>query len=1360
MLQPVELSLFFRKLVVVFVFLLGSIYAFCQPEGAHTYFQTDFLFALRDQQGRVWGQDHEGHAFISDGTTTQNLDDKIPFCSLITAIFEDSEGMIWIGNCELVRYNPRLDKFDLLGNQIIESTGTSPQKFNSFFEDSKGNIWIAAVGGLFRFSKINRTFSQFSKLRDVTIALEAPDGKIWFDAVTDTNKTSTLHSLDPVSGKIEEKLKLSDIPLKNTNPEWWSERKVLQLGGSSSPDFLILTDARCFRLNTEHISISKIPSPSDRPNDIFYSIITHNDMILAGVPRNRVLRFLPNENRFVPYWTPPITGVNFNRLFHVDTDTWWAISYLFGYINHDVKSPFIIEYFPEFMWNEGEGYFDRQLLFQGKVYLHAMDSLLPMHPQQKNLPAIRLEMPIPNFLDYKFTYREDPEKPWLWMLMRSISSDSGKMLCAFDNSGKLVKKYPLPPLTGAFTKMVFDKNRNLWIGTNQNGVLKFDMKRETLVTHPIREMEFAGSELCEVVMVDKDNNLWFSSASQGVRRYHLDTGKLDIFRHDPNNVNSLSGDRVTAIYEDSKGRFWFGTHFGITRWEPSENRFRRYSIGDGLLQTSVRAIVEDKNGDIWVATVQHLNKYLPNDDRFLPFGRNDGQDCSFFKQYGFCDEKGNLFFEEAGGGAWIGHPDEIKNYRSDIPSLFLSGFLVSNQPAHPGGKDGILQQAINFTDKIELAYRQNSFTFQYTALEFIQKPNYVEYAYQLEGFDKDWQQVGKKREAAYTGLSPGHYVFKVKCRNHQGFWGELREISITILPPWYRTWWAYLLWAAILAGSLYWLYRFQLNRRLAEAEALRLKELDLAKSRLYTNITHEFRTPLTVILGMAEQVKSDPKKWFNEGLQLIRRNGKQLLSLVNQLLDLSKLESGDMPLKLVQGDVVNYLKYLTESFHSYAESRDIRLHFLTDLQECRMDYDPEKLGNVVSNLLSNAIKFTPEAGDIYLQIGMRDEGRGMMGSAISSLIPHSSSLELVVRDTGIGIPPAAIPHIFDRFYQVDDSSTRRGEGTGIGLALAKELVTLMGGSITVESKVGAGTKFTVQLPITRLAPEIPPDPLKGEPQKQHPAEIFEEITSELPDYGSPFRGSGGVEKPLVLLIEDHRDVLTYLTSFLSGEYQIVLAKDGQEGWDKALELIPDLIVSDVMMPKKDGFEVCESVKTDERTCHIPVILLTAKAGEKAKIEGLAHGADAYIAKPFNREELMVRIEKLIDGRRRIQEQYAAKGFLRKSASLKPQSLDDIFLQKITGIVEENLSDENFGLPELCRQAAMSRSQLFRKLKALTGQSTNYFIRNVRLEKAKELLETTHLSISEIAYQTGFVNPAYFSRVFKEVFGVPPGEVRR
>jgi len=522
----------------------------------------------------------------------------------------------------------------------------------------------------------------------------------------------------------------------------------------------------------------------------------------------------------------------------------------------------------------------------------------------------------------------------------------------------------------------------------------------------------------------------------------------------------------------------------------------------------------------------------------------------------------------------------------------------------------------------------------------------------------------------------------------------------------------------------------QLADELAERNK-QLQELDELKSRFFTNIAHELRTPLTIISGMANQMQENPEQWSDKGLKMILRNSDSLLNLVNQILDLRKLESGNLQLQLVQGDIIQYLNYIIESFQSLAESKDIQLHFLADEAKLLMDYDPEKFMRIVSNLLSNAIKYTPGGGNVYVQISQNDD-----------------QLQIKVKDTGIGIPADKLPNIFDRFYQVDDSATRQGEGTGIGLALTKELVKLMAGDIQVQSVPEHGSTFTVTLPIRKEA--------QLEMEIVTEAQSFAPPTLERSDVISHLEVSDS-ELPSLLIVEDNPDVVEYLRVCLEGLYHLEVANDGQTGIDKALEMVPDIIISDVMMPEKDGFELCQTLKTDERTSHIPIILLTAKADDESRISGLQRGADAYLPKPFNKQELIIRLEKLLELRKLLQERYGGMDFVTKN-STTPQ--EDEFILKVRKAVEDNLDDEDFGVMQLCRAVNLSRAQLHNKIKALTGRSTSNYIRTIRLHHARELLHNPNLNISQVAYEVGFRDPKYFSKTFAEEFGKLPNEIKK
>lgn len=520
------------------------------------------------------------------------------------------------------------------------------------------------------------------------------------------------------------------------------------------------------------------------------------------------------------------------------------------------------------------------------------------------------------------------------------------------------------------------------------------------------------------------------------------------------------------------------------------------------------------------------------------------------------------------------------------------------------------------------------------------------------------------------------------------------------------------------------------QKELLESQNDKLEELDRMKSYFFTNISHEFRTPLTIIEGAVHEMRHSNGP-AEKALEVIARNNNNLLLLVNQILDLRKLEAGKMKLELIQGDLISYLNYILESFYTLAASQNKKLHFLGHESYFVMDYDPEKLLQIVSNLLSNALKYTPEGKDIYVIVQRESREKEL--------------LSLTVRDTGVGIPKDQLPFIFDRFYQLDDWIYRREESTGIGLALTRELVELMNGAIEVQSVVGQGTSFFVHLPVTNHAPIQADNNL---PQsilfQMEEADPEEELINDAEREGLPY----------LLLIEDNPDVVRYTTSLLSDHYRMEVARDGEKGLQLALDTIPDLIISDLKMPRKNGFEVCHTLKTDNRTSHIPIVLVSAIADQEARNDGLRGGADAYLVKPFNREELFIRLEQLIELRRRLQERYQNLSLVSPSDDPIFQK-EDAFIAKLQTAIEEHLDDENFGIQELCKALGMSRSQLHLKIKALTDRSTSHYIRGFRLMRAREMFHTTNLNVTEVAFEVGFRDVAYFSRSFSAEFGLSP-----
>ena len=543
-----------------------------------------------------------------------------------------------------------------------------------------------------------------------------------------------------------------------------------------------------------------------------------------------------------------------------------------------------------------------------------------------------------------------------------------------------------------------------------------------------------------------------------------------------------------------------------------------------------------------------------------------------------------------------------------------------------------------------------------------------------------------------------------------------------------------LFWAIslILVTSLLFIFALLAQRiftNLERRETERQKEINDAKTRLYTNITHEFRTPLTVILGLADSAKNSSQNNNPGKMETIIKNGKNLLQIVDQMLDLSKLESGKMSVNIISANIIPFLKYVFQLQEFYAEEKNISMRFSSESQSYEVEFDPEKLASIVSNLLGNAIKFTPDGGQISMKIFHANE-----------------NICMEIKDNGIGIPPEKQETIFDRFYQVDGETTRKGGGAGIGLAITRELVQLLNGKINVKSKTGVGTVFTVKLPYIPASekPVVIADTDDEKESREDKTESDEVL----------YFSSDGRQR--LLIIEDNPDVVGYLKACYQNHFSIHVAKDGKEGYELAVEEIPDIIISDIMMPEMDGFELCKKLKEDIRTSHIPVILLTAKADIPSRIEGLETGADAFVVKPFNQRELLVRMQKLLELRRKLFRRYSNGNGLELSSDPMIQK-EDLFFKKLNEIILNNLGDEFFNIQTLCNEMAMSKSQLYRKFSALTDIPAAKYIRTLRMKKAKELLQTTSMNITEVGYKVGMKSVSAFSKMFKDEFGKSPRE---
>lgn len=870
---------------------------------------------------------------------------------------------------------------------------------------------------------------------------------------------------------------------------------------------------------------------------------------------------------------------------------------------------------------------------------------------------------------------------------------------------------------------------------------------------------FADKEVPPIanIFLDQQDRIWAGwNGGGGFSVYDAHSGALRHFPYHPGIEKTIHYPRGLA--QDKQGKIWISDTRvgGLLMADPERIEAgivdRYIGQAEGMVSHYMYALQADEKGRIWAITKEGLQVFNPLTRSFRLFGRSAGfrlqgkvrTMSNFIPAYLTRLSTGEMLAGYSDGFA-IFHPDSLLAIR-EYPLPYLLSVKANEVP--------VAGLSFRNVDNLRLKHRDNSLEFAFSALGLYgsERPCF---RYRLKGSDDQWAET-RQASVRYVQLHPAAYTFQLQLISSDGkpFSAPL-EVHFFILPPWWRSGWAYCLYTLFLV-SLLWLYyerrkrRWHLRAQLAmeQREAERLIELDRFKTSFYTNITHEFRTPITLILGMVDQIKKHPETWYHEGLTMIRRNGNNLLRLVNQMLELSRLEAGILPVHMIQSDVIAYLKYLLESFQSPADSQDITLQFRSDTDELVMDFDPEKLQQIVSNLISNAMKFTPRAGRVGLTV-----------------MHTPRHLVLTVYDTGHGIPTQHLPYIFDRFYRGEHADSRAAAGAGIGLALTRELVRLMGGNISVRSAVGKGTTFEVILPVRHSAQLVqypePSDERSGygdlanglAPMFPHEAETKSSFPLPVPP-----SGTANDQRPSLLIVEDNADVVRYLKACLQNDYRLTVAHNGLTGYEQALEIVPDIVISDVMMPVMDGFELCDRLKSDFRTSHIPVVLLTARADLTSRIEGVKRGADAYLAKPFHQEELSVHLQKLLESRKRLQKRY-------QTPSPPPTEdeairLEDAFIQQVNAILEAHLGDEYFGIPDLCREMGMSRAQLYRKFKALTDQPVGYYFRSLRLHQAKAWLLTTDRHISEIAYDVGFKEPAYFTRVFRETFGISPKEMRK
>lgn len=908
-----------------------------------------------------------------------------------------------------------------------------------------------------------------------------------------------------------------------------------------------------------------------------------------------------------------------------------------------------------------------------------------------------------------------------------------------------------------------DSDGQLWVGTLAGGMDRLDRKKKQFVHYNISIPNTINNNYVSSIIEDDQKNLWVATG-YGIDLLQKKTGR---FIHLSSNNNQLSCDNVTTLLQDNQHHIWAGTREGLDLYDPAKNSFQSFRTEDGLPDNTIRSIQEDRQYNLWVATANGISRITPEASasgagytiRCKNYHEQDGlQGREFNERAGLATRDGYIIL---GGpnGFNIFNPAGITEFRSYAP-IVLAQLELFDRQVRPGERTGnhvILDKALTETQQITLHYDEKVFSIGFASLDYVENTR-SRYMYMLEGFDKNWLITdAKTRKATFTNLDAGHYVFRVRASDEDGVWSNNEaSLKITILPPWWRTPLAYIIYVLLIVSLLYFARRVIIQRarmRFAleheRQEARRMHEIDMMKIRFFTNMSHELRTPLSLILAPVEKLLGharhpEPAKQY----QVIHRNARRLLHLVNQLLDFRKLEVNELKLHAQQGDVLQFIRDISFSFIDLAERKNISFSYHSDKTSLFTVFDHDKLERILFNLLSNAFKFTPESGSVTVEVQTNQP----------STTPKTL-LQIKIKDTGIGIAPEMQEKIFERFFQTEVPDTILNQGSGIGLAITMEFVKMHNGTLSVESQLNQGSCFTVTLPFTPIelpatAPhslENPPVPIPiaaAELPAPPPADEPPAITPAPPDQ----------KKKVILLIEDNEDFRFYLKDNLRELYTIHEAADGREGWRKTLALHPDLIVSDISMPLTNGIDLCKKIKSDERTRQIPVILLTALAGERIELESLETGATDYITKPFNFEILLSKIRNVLAHNEVVKKTYQRQ-VQAAPAAIEPASADEAFLQHVLELIEKNMDNPEFSVGELGGQFHTSRSTFYKRLLLLTGKTPVEFIRYIRLKRAAELLEKSQLTVSEIAYSVGFNDPKYFAQNFKTEYNVVPTAYR-
>lgn len=1304
----------------------------------------------------------------------------------IKAIAEDSKGFIWFGTEHgLYRYNTR--DIELFLNKKGDS-GSLPNDFiYNIFKDDRGKLWITTKAGLCLFDDIKQKFrpklfkdtSHKGFNSSIIEILQNQYGEFFTlhqnYFCTINFKDSTFNIL-PLS--FNEK---GDFPthaiFDKANTLWISTNKgyvyksqrpyrsfTLFCHHKSEAIQTICKDDKTIWVGYEWGGVDHVDENG--------SIIEHYDQlnnITSKIPHNRIRKIIKDkENRI---WIGTYDGLAVIDKNHIVTITKNQYNYLPHNSIHSLFMDsrnsvwigtwsgglcFTSNYdnlFLHFNRNSQQNSLSSNVVSSfaeekdGTVLVGTEDGYLNMFDRQKkNFTSYNLNSKGNGTNNIKCLTLDKNNTLWLGTLSNGLwTFDLGTHIFQYQdifNSGK-VNIYSILAV-----------ENGLWLGTYGNGLFFYDLKNKKLKNFLSKDTDptTLSSNMIRSLLIDSRGNLWVGTQT-GLN--YKPKGSEIFTRYYYNTIEGqhISNNEVFAIYEDSSGKIWIGTGGGgVDFFNPGTGKFSNLSQKNGLAGYNVYGILEDQKGNLWFSTEKGLSCYFLKRGTFRNYYKEDGLQGNQFNPGAVYKCKNGEFLFGGPNGFNLFNPKTITE-NPFPPKVYITDLTINNLKVDKNDPKNPIKDDISSLKEIKLRYWQNSLSLSFVANNFIQ-PHKNQFRYRLVNYQNKWIDVYNQGTATFTKIPPGNYVFEVLGSNNDGVWNKVpTQLKITISYPFWRSWFAYFLYL-MLIGVIYWLVkkeiilRQELSKQLFIERVQRENEenINQLKLQIFTNISHEFRTPLTLILSPLENllVKKQLDEDTRDHLITIQRNANRLRMLINQFIDFRKFELNKVDYLPARVDIIKICYEICKNFEMQAKDKAIDFNLESVFKEYELEVDAVKLDRIIFNLLSNAFKYTQDFGIIKIIIEETEAPKS--SSSVFSTAPDLTGPVLAIRvtDNGPGIPPDEVPQIFERFYR---GAIGKNQGTGIGLNLCFEYAHLHQGAITVETVSGEGSTFSLLLPRKSKGKSLTSDTKLVKIWEKVPKNELDEpqLTAEEKS-----------RNKAILIVEDNVDMQKQIRKLLVEEYQIIVASNGQQGFDMASAIFPDLVISDVMMPVMNGFELCKKLKENLQTSHIPVILLTALSETEMQIDGLETGADAYIVKPFENKLLKAQIKNLLASRKRLQQSFK-ESEEKWAGDSNLMFQDKKLVERAIQIVENNLLNYNFSVEQLALELGVSRSSLHRKLRALTNQSATEFIRFVRMKKALKIMKEGSLNIDEIGFAVGFNSHSYFTLCFKKQFGKTPSE---